>query len=321
MPETDADKAPPAEQSTDRLGLLFGMFGYVSWGFIPLYFAVLEPAGSIEIVAHRVLWCLVFCAIALFFTHGYRRVLALLRSPRILLTITAASIFIAGNWLTYVYGVMTGRVVEVSLGYFINPLFTVLLGVVILHEKLSKLQWTAVIVGTVAVIVIAVAYGHLPWLALVVAFSFGMYGLLKNRVGKTVGALEGLSIESLALTPISLIYVLWIEIAGTGTFTGHGAGHTLLLMGLGAVTAIPLLLFGAGARRIPLVWMGMLQYITPIMQFVLGVTVFGEHMPLSRWIGFFLVWAALAILTTDMLRRRRRRPAPAAAAPSDTALD
>nr|WP_269151143.1 EamA family transporter RarD [Spelaeicoccus albus] len=287
--------------------MLFGMLGYVSWGFIPLYFAILEPAGSIEIVAHRVLWCLVLCAIALIFTRGYRRVFALMRSPRVLLTIAAASVFIAGNWLTYVYGVMTGRVVEVSLGYFINPLFTVLLGVVVLRERLSRTQWAAVIIGTVAVIVIAVAYGRLPWLALVVAFSFGMYGLLKNRVGKSVGSLEGLSIESLVLTPISLAYVLWIEAAGHGTFTGNGAGHTLLLMGLGAVTAIPLLLFGAGARRLPLVWMGMLQYITPIMQFVLGVTVFGEHMAPARWIGFFLVWTALAVLTTDMLRRRRQR--------------
>lgn len=294
------------------------MLGYVSWGFIPLYFAILEPAGSIEIVAHRVLWCLVFCAIGLVFTGGYRRVFAVLRSPRALLTISAASVFIAGNWLTYVYGVMTGRVVEVSLGYFINPLFTVLLGVFVLRERLSRLQWTAVIIGGVAVVIIAVAYGHLPWLALVVAFSFGMYGLLKNRVGKSVGSLEGLSIESLVLTPISLAYVLWIEAAGRGSFTGNGAGHTLLLMGLGAVTAIPLLLFGAGARRLPLVWMGMLQYITPIMQFVLGVTVFGEHMAPARWIGFFLVWTALVVLTTDMLRRRRSAGSGRAAARAAT---
>ena len=182
------------------------------------------------------------------------------------------------------------------------------LGVVFLGEKLRPLQWVAMAVGTIAVVVIAVGYGQVPWLALLVSFSFGLYGLIKNKVGGRVGALEGLTVESTVLTPFALAAIAWFVLSGNSHFGTEGMGHTLIMLSLGPVTAIPLILFGAATRRVPLSWVGMMQYITPTMQFILGVTVLGEEMSTARWIGFFIIWSAVAILTVDMVRASRRRP-------------
>ncbi|WGW10934.1 EamA family transporter RarD [Saxibacter everestensis] len=310
-PTSGTDEAQRRERKT---GLLLGMTSYLCWGVIPLYFALLEPAGSIEIVAQRVVWSLLLCVILLFVVRGFRRTAVVLRKPKLFGVLAAASAFVAINWLGFIFGVQTHRVVEVSLGYFINPLFTVLLGVVFLKEKLNRLQWLAMAIGALAVLVIAIGYGRAPWLSLLVAGSFGLYGLMKNRVGRTVDAVAGLSIETMILSPIALGYLIWLEASGNGTFTSVSPGHTALLIGLGVVTAVPLLLFSAAARRVPLSWIGMLQYIAPVMQFVFGITVFGEHMPLARWIGFCLVWSALVVLSIDMMTRSRRRPRPVAPA-------
>jgi chloramphenicol-sensitive protein RarD len=298
-----ADRGTPAER---RTGLLLGLACYLLWGVIPLYFALLEPAGAVEIVAERIIWSLFFCLVLLGFSRGYRRVFAIMRNGRLMALLTCASLFIAANWVTFTYGVQIGQVVEISLGYFINPLLTVLFGVIFLKERLSALQWSAMGIGALAVIVIGINYGRVPWLSLAVALSFSVYGLLKNRAGRTAGALEGLSIETIILFVPAVIYVVWLEAGGAGTFFDNGVGHSLLMIGLGLVTAVPLIMFGAAARRVPLSWVGMLQYVAPIMQFVFGLTVFHEDMPPARWVGFALVWAALVVLTIDILRRRNR---------------
>ncbi|MEA4945904.1 MAG: EamA family transporter RarD, partial [Propionicimonas sp.] len=219
-----------------------------------------------------------------------------------------AGVLVTINWLVYVWGVVNDHIVDTALGYFINPLFTVTLAVLVLHEKLRPAQWVAVGVGAAAVIVIAVGYGQIPWVALALAVSFGLYGLVKNRVGGKVSPLVGLTVETSALAPIALIYLVWLQATGNGTFVGHGPLHTTLLASAGIVTAIPLLLFAEASGRIPLSMMGLIQYLTPTIQFAFGVWVNHEVMPLPRWIGFGLVWVALITLTVDSLRSARRRP-------------
>ena len=214
---------------------------------------------------------------------------------------------IAINWLGFLLGVELGRVVEVSLGYYINPLITILLGVVFLRERLRPLQWTAVGVAAVAVLVISIGYGSVPWLGLLVAFTFAGYGLLKNRVGATVGALGGLTVETLILTVPAAAFIGWTLAADTDTFTTQGSWHFVFMLLLGPATALPLLLFSAAARRIPLSWVGMLQFITPSMQFVTGVWLLGEEMSPARWAGFAIIWVACALFITDMVRTSRRR--------------
>lgn len=304
---TDTD-IPDDESARRRTGLLLGLSGYLFWGGMPLIFAAAAPATSLEILAHRILWSMVFCLFLLVVARGYRRVIAAFRNPRVFWTLAAASIVVAINWFGFLLGVEWGRVLEISLGYFFNPLVTVFLGVVFLGEKLRPLQWIAMAVGTLAVVVIAVGYGQIPWLALLVSFSFGLYGLIKNKVGGRVGALEGLTVESTVLTPFALVVIGWFVLSGNSHFGTEGLGHTLIMLSLGPVTAIPLILFGAATRRVPLSWVGMMQYITPTMQFILGVTVLGEEMSTTRWIGFFIIWSAVVILTVDMLRASQRRP-------------
>jgi chloramphenicol-sensitive protein RarD len=274
---------------------------------MPLVFAAAAPAGSLEILAHRILWSMLFCAILLTLARGFQRVGQVFRSPRDFWTLTLASVVIAVNWFGFLLGVELNRVVEISLGYFFNPLVTVFLGVVFLHEKLRPLQWTAMAVGAFAVVVIAIGYGQVPWLALLVSFSFGTYGLIKNKVGGRVGALEGLTVETAVLTPFAIAVILILTVTGHSHFSTEGIGHLLIMLSLGPVTAIPLILFGAATRRIPLSWVGMMQYVTPTIQFILGVTVLGEEMTAARWIGFFIIWSAVVILTVDMLQVNRRR--------------
>jgi chloramphenicol-sensitive protein RarD len=289
----------------DRWGLPLGLSAFVLWGATPLFFPLLDPARPVEIIAHRVVWSLVFCLVLLAATRGLGAFLAVLRHPRTLGVLAVASALIVVNWTTYVYAVLAGHVLDAALGYFVTPLLTVLLGVVVLRERLRAVQWAAVGLGAVAVVVLSAGVGGLPWIALVLAGAFGLYSLVKNRVGRDVGALPGLAAETAVATPVALGYLVWLAATGAGTFATAGTGHALLLAACGAVTGLPLLLFSGAARRLPLTVVGMLQYLNPVLQFLLGLLVFGEHMPPSRWAGFVLVWAALVLLTVDATRQAR----------------
>lgn len=295
-----------------RRGLSYGLGAYLLWGLFPIYWKLLQPSGPLEILAQRVLWSLAFVVLLLVLLRrtGWFRNLS--RRPRALAILTVAAVVIGVNWFTYIYGVNTDRVVETSLGYFITPLFSVLLGVVVLHERLRATQWGAVAIGALAVIVLTVDYGQPPWIAFTLAVSFGSYGLLKKKVG--VAALEGLAVECAVLAPLALGYVLWLQATGDAAFGQVSVAHAALMIGSGVVTAIPLLLFAGAANRIPLSTVGVLQYIAPVLQFAIGVLLLHESMPPARWIGFGLVWLALAIFTVDGLRNHRRQLAEAAPA-------
>lgn len=288
-----------------RWGLTLGIASYAMWGTLPLYFPLLQPAGALEIIAHRIVWSLLFCLVLLLATRQMRGYLAVMRSGRMLAVLSAAAVLVAANWTIYVFAVTSDHVVDAALGYFINPLVTVLLAVLVLKERLRPAQWVALGFGGAAVVVITAGLGTVPWVALGVAFSFGFYGLLKNRAGRTVPAIPGLAVETTVLAPVAVLYLLWLGAQGTSTFVQEGTGHALLLVSSGIVTALPLLCFGAAARLLPLSVVGMLQYLAPIMQLALGVLVFHEEMPVVRWVGFSLVWCALVLLTVDALRSLR----------------
>ncbi|WP_236683066.1 EamA family transporter RarD [Demequina globuliformis] len=298
--------------SLSRSGLAYGAGAYLMWGLFPLLMAALKPAGALEITAHRAVWSLVVCLGLVAILRGWARLRAVLRDRRTMLILSAAALVIAVNWLAYVYAVVTDHVNSASLGYYINPLFTVALGVIFLGERLSRGQLIAISIALVAVIVIGVGLGEFPWLSLLMAVSFGFYGLLKKRVGGTVDAITGLTVETMVLAPVAIVGLVALHFAGMQTFLvrgepGLGLSHDLLLMSTGIFTAGALLLFAAGARRLPLFVTGLLQYIAPTMMFVLAVWHFGEPMPASRWIGFVLVWVALVVLTVDGWLRRPRR--------------
>ena len=298
-------ESPSTERRT-RTGVLAGLACYCVWGLFPFFFHALAPTGAVELLAWRVLWSL---ALSVLVVTGLRRwpaVLAVLRSPRQRGLLAVAAVAIAVNWGVYGLAVVTGHVLEASLGYFVNPLLTVLLGVVVLRERLRRTQWVAVGIGLAAVAVITADLGRLPWMALTLAVSFGSYGLLKNRLarhGSGLDPLTGLTVETgfLALPAVAALLVLGDRL----TFTGFGAWHTVLLVLSGPLTLGPLLLFAVAAGRVPLSVIGMLQYLTPVLQFVAALLL-GETMPASRWVGFGLVWVALAVLTTDAVRRRGR---------------
>lgn len=297
---------PKAVDKETTAGIVFGIAAYGLWGLLPLYFFVLMPAGAVEIVANRVVWSLVFCALLITVTRAWSALAQALRNPTVFGPLALAAFLIAVNWLTYTYGVTTGQAVEASLGYFINPLVSVLLGVFVLKEKLRPLQWTAVGIGFVAVGVLTYSYGKLPWIALTLAFSFGLYGFVKKRVGPKVDAVTSLSVETLVLAPFAAATMIYLAATGTATLTTQGPGHFWLLLASGVITAVPLLFFGASARRLPMTTIGLLQYFAPVLQFILALVVFREAMTLDRWIGFGVVWLALAVLTVDMLGTARR---------------
>ena len=293
---------PPA--SPDRRGLVYGVIAYAIWGAFPLFWPLLEPANPVEILAHRIVWSLAFVSLLLWRTHGWASVRAVLANHRQRNLLTMGAVVVTINWGLYIWGVNSGHVIETSLGYFINPLLTILLGVFVLHEKLRRAQWVAVGVASLAIVVLSVDYGRLPWIALVLAMSFGIYGFCKKKAA--VGALESLAVETGVLVVPALITLGAFAASGSLTFGHHGVGNSLLLATTGLVTAIPLLFFGAATRRLPLTVVGLLQYLAPILQFAVGVGIDHESMPPARWIGFGLVWAALMILTVDALRGQRR---------------
>jgi len=290
---------------TDRRGIALGVAAYLLWGVFPAFFHLLGAAAPTEILAHRVLWTLVLMAVILSVVRGWGALRSL--PPRVWAMITAAAALIAVNWGLFIYATTVGHVVEVALGYYIGPLVSVLIGVLVLRERLRPLQWVAVGIATAAVLVIAVGDHRVPWLGLGLAVSFATYGLIKKTV--PLPATASLTAEGVVLAPLAAAYLVFLQLAGTATLTGHGAGHVALLVLTGPVTAVPLLLFGAAARRIPLTTLGTLQYLAPTLQFLLGVVVYGEVMPAERWVGFGLVWVALVVFTVDLVRSRPRRVA------------
>nr|MDT0661386.1 EamA family transporter RarD [Micromonospora sp. DSM 115978] len=300
-----------------RRGYLLGLGAYAIWGFMPLYIRLLRPAGSAEILAHRVLWSAVFIAVVLTVARNWGFLRALLRRPWAVAGIITAAALIAVNWGTYIYGVNSDRVVETALGYFINPLVVVLLGVTVLRERLRAAQWIALGVGAVAVAVLTVDYGRLPYLALTLALSFGAYGLVKKRLG--LPAAEGMFVESAIVALPGLGYLGWLAWRGDPTFGQVSLTHTGLLILAGAVTAVPLMLFAGAANRLPLTALGILQYTAPVMQLGLGVLVFHEPMPATRLAGFALVWLALIVFTFDGVRHARRSRAELLAATPEPA--
>lgn len=299
-----------------REGYLFGVGAYLIWGLFPIYWKLLRPATPMELLAHRVVWSAVFVGLVVTALRDWRRITGLFRQPAKIGLVALAAALIAVNWGTYIYGVNADRVVETSLGYFINPLVTVLLGVAVLRERLRPAQWAALGVGAVAVGVLTVEYGHLPYLALVLAVTFGLYGLVKKRVA--VPATDGLLLESGALALPALAFLVVLGATGGHTVGTLPAGHTLLAIGSGVVTAVPLLLFAGATNRIPLSSIGLLQYLAPILQLGTGVILFHEPMPPVRLAGFALVWLALAVFAVDGIRqvRAHRRSALAQPAPA-----
>ncbi len=296
--------------------MIYGVLAYLLWGIFPAFFPLLLPAAPVEILAHRLVWTAVIMTLVVTWKKGWRELRE--ASAVTWLYLAVAGVFIAANWLIYVIAVNTGHVADAALGYFINPLLSVVLGVVFLRERLRPLQLTAVVIAAVAVIQLTFLTGQPPIMALGMAVTFGVYGLLKKRV--KVSATASLTAETLVLTPVALGYLIWLEFTGAGTFFTEGPVHAGLLISAGAVTALPLLLFGMGAKLLPLTTIGMLQYLTPTMQMLWALFVTQEHMPPARWVGFIIIWVAVALFLFDLLRQRRlsrqREKAPGAE-PSD----
>ncbi|OIJ97955.1 EamA family transporter RarD [Streptomyces monashensis] len=297
-------KGSGGSASEDRIGLLNGFAAYGMWGLVPLFWPLLKPAGAVEILAHRMVWSLVVVGVALVFVRRWAWAGALLRQPRRLALVAVAATVISVNWGVYIWAVNSGHVVEASLGYFINPLVTIAMGVLLLKERLRPVQWVAVATGFAAVVVLTVGYGRPPWISLVLAFSFATYGLVKKKVD--LGGVESLAAETAIQFLPALGYLLWLVGHGESSFVNDGSGHAVLLASTGLVTALPLVCFGAAAIRVPLSTLGLLQYLAPVFQFLLGILYFHEAMPVERWAGFALVWLALILLTGDALRSARR---------------
>lgn len=307
-----------------RAGLGQGLGAYALWGLMPLYFMTIAIASPTEIVANRIVFSLVFCLLLITFTRSWNDLRVLLHDRPALRRLALAAVLITANWVTYAFAVLNGHAVEASLGYFINPLVSAGLGVVFLKERLTRLQWTALGFGLAAVLVLTFAYGSVPVIALTLAFSFGLYGFVKNRVGRTATAVTSLTVETAFLTVPALVYLGWLMSRDESTVLSNGPGHFWLMAASGIVTAVPLLLFGGAARRLPLSTLGTLQFLNPVMQFIIAVAIFGEAMPPERLAGFALVWVAIILVAVDMLRRpgpprMARRSATATALKQDGA--
>lgn len=298
--------------SDERRGYVYGLIAYALWGFFPIYFKLLQPSPPFEILAHRVLWSVLFISLVLGVMRNWRFIGRLRRDPRLLGAITLAGLLIGVNWATYIVGVNSSRVVETALGYFITPLVVVLLGVTVQRERLRVWQWIAVGVGGLAVAVLTIDYGHPPYIALILAASFGSYSLIKKRV--SLKPAEGLFVESAVLALPAFGYLTWLNAAGGAEFGHVSAWHTALIVASGVATAVPLLLFAASASRVPLIGLGIMQYVAPILQLAVGVLLFHEPMPPARLAGFALVWVALIIFTVDGIRGARRARAERATA-------
>ena len=292
---------------TNRSGYFYGFAAYLWWGAFPLFFSLLSPINPLEIVPWRVLTAVAFCGIAVAIMRSFGPISRILRSPKQLGWFAVSSILLYANWQIFVIAILTGQVLEASLGYFINPLMTVLIGVLVRREKLRPAQWVAVSIAGIGVVIGAIAYGTFPWLALGLALTFALYGAVRKQVSEEIDPLSGLTVETLIALPIALVQLLVLFlIGGSLTALTHGSAVTVPLLLSGVATAIPLLLFGAANRRLPLTHLGFIQFLTPILGFLSGYFIFHEEMPLTRWIGFVAVWIALVILVTDMILASRR---------------
>ena len=287
-------------------GIWFAVGAYLAWGLMPFYWKALHDVPAPQLLAHRVVWSSLFLAVLILATRRLRDLLAALRRPGVLRSFSLAALLISANWLTYVWAVNAGHIVETSLGYFINPLLNVLLGVLILHEHLRPLQWAPLALAAAGVLWLAVAHGSPPWIALTLAVTFGLYGLVKKT--SPLGAVQGMALETALLAPPALVLLALAEAGGQGVMGRHAPGLWLLLACTGPVTAVPLLLFAAGARRIPLSLVGLLQYLAPSLQFVIGVAVYHEPFGVPQMVGFGLVWAGLLLFAAESLWSLRRPP-------------
>ena len=294
-------------------GILYGLSAYVLWGMFPLFFKQLQAASALEVVLHRMVWSLVFVLIVLAVLRRWNWLGDVRRSPALLGKFAVSALLLAANWLSYVWAVNNGHVLDASLGYFILPLINVALGFIFLHERPRKAQWVAFALAATGVLWMAVQSGHVPWLALLIAMTFGFYGLMRKTA--TLGALEGMSLETMLLAPLAVVALLWAGPSGPGSqWPAHDAHTWLFFLLSGPVTAIPLLLFAAGARRVPLSTMGFLQYITPSILALMGVFLYGETFAGPRAVGFVFIWVALALYTAEGLWAGRRAAAARAAA-------
>ncbi len=289
-------------------GLALGFGAYLIWGSFPLIISMVGFINPTEVVAWRIVFGFALAVALITFTRGWSQLIRVVKTPKQLIWVIASAVFIMANWQAYVIGVASHQVAETALGYFINPLVTISLAVIFLGEHLRVTQWLAVGAGFVAVVILSVDYGHLPVIALTLAFSFGIYGLAKSKLGGLVKPLHGFALESGFLLPVAAIELAWVAFSGGGVqFADHGFVTSAVLVGFGFLTAVPLILFGSAARHLPLRVIGFMQYLTPTIQFILALVYFHEPMPAVRWVGFALVWSALAILTFDMLRQGRAR--------------
>jgi chloramphenicol-sensitive protein RarD len=288
-------------------GIGYGLSAYLIWGSFPLVIAMLSFADPFEIVVWRVIFGFAFGLAVILISRKFSEFLSVFRQRKQLLWISLAAVVIYINWQVYVYAVADNHVLEASLGYFINPLVTIALATIFLKEKLNVLQWVAVGLGGVAVLILTFNYGQPPVIALTLAFSFGIYGLAKNRLGGKVSALSSFTVETTLLLPLGIVQLVFLAGIMQIQFGYAGVIPSLGLAAYGVLTAIPLLLFGAAAKRVPLSYIGFMQYLTPTLQFLLGLLVFQEPMPAARWLGFAMVWFALSILSFDALRQLRNR--------------
>ena len=295
-----------------KRGLLFGLAAYTLWGAFPLYWRLLDVSPPFEVLAHRVIWSVAFALLLVTVSRQWREIKPIVKNPKSIAWLFGAAVVVTMNWGVFIYGISIDRVLEGSLGYFINPIFTVAIGVIFLGESLRPLQWVAIGLGVISIVIFTVDYGHLPYIALALALTFAFYGLIKKQVG--VSALAGFTVETAIILPFALGFLYFLNQQGENTFGQLGAWHAAAMIGGGIITAIPLLLFAGAANRIPLSTLGILQYIGPIMQFVIGWLIFNEPMTSGQWIGFTVVWAAVVVFTWESFAHRRRSLAEAAQA-------
>jgi chloramphenicol-sensitive protein RarD len=302
MPKTSQNPSHDTAEAR-RQGVIYGLAAYLCWGFFPVYFKAVKLVPPMEMVAHRILWSLAFLLLLITWKGAWRTMLALLAKPKFLAALTASTLLIATNWLVFIYAVSVGEVLQSSLGYFINPLVSVLLGFVFLGERLERVQWLSLVLAVTGVVYLALQFGRMPWISLILAVSFGLYGLIRKALH--VEPLVGLTVETLLLAPIALVYVLKLHQNGTGIFLASSTKLDLLIPMSGIMTAIPLLLFAAAAKRLRLATIGFLQYITPTMHFLLAVIVYGETFTHTHLISFLFIWSGLALYSMHAYRTVR----------------
>lgn len=299
----------------ERSGFFFTVGAYLLWGGFPVFFVLLSAVNPFETVAWRTIWSLVFAALIVLVARNWTQVWSVVRAPKTFWFLALAGALLYINWLVFVYATVTNHILETSLGYFINPFVTIALGLIFRREHLTRLQWIALIIAAGAVVQLSIGYGQPPWFALILAASFGFYGFVKKQHAGRVDAAVGMTVETVAVLPIAIVQLILVAVF-TGSIAGFGGSPstTMLLMLSGPVTIIPLLLFAAGTKRLPLIYVGFIQFLTPVLSFLFGYLIMNEPMTTSRWVGFIIIWVAITVLIVDfVLRLRRTSPADAPA--------